>query len=225
MNEPTFRETLNVAVSVTSNGTTASVDGGNVKGLELDLNLHGFSGEVRIWVLSGPGEDDYFELVTAADLLYIDLKLAKALYNIAAPPDPMKVSGLVTRRRIREVSSEDLSGNPILYREYTLAFCDTAKALWSQHRPSTVYSKVSLEKVIKENTPTGIASDLSWSALKTTRPMVCLALGEDQASFYDFLFWIADKENGHIWHDYTSQTFTIAQGKPNAGTSAEFAPG
>ncbi|MEN9581466.1 MAG: hypothetical protein RJA70_4475, partial [Pseudomonadota bacterium] len=46
-----------------------------------------------------------------------------------------------------------------------------------------------------------------------------------QASFYDFLFWIADKENGHIWHDYTSQTFTIAQGKPNAGTSAEFAPG
>jgi hypothetical protein len=220
-----FVESLNVTVTLTSAGTSASVDGGNIKELQFDLLLHGFRGRVRIWVIADGGGDELFSLVTADDLLGVELTIAKTLYNISPAPAPLSVRATVTRRGLRELPSADVQGNPILYREYDLEFRDAAQALWSQHRPSAVYAKSTLEKVLQENTPAGVSTQLSWSGLRKTREIICLGLGEDAASFYDFLFWRADAEYGHIWYDYDAQKLVFDDAKPSLGQAEEFAFG
>ena len=224
MPPPTFLEILNAKVTLTANGQSGSVDGGNIKELSLDLSLHGFCGRVRIWIIAEDDEDFLYPLVLGADVLAIELKLAKSLYSIAPAPDPLVLSGLVTLRRLRELPSPDLKGNPVLYREYELDFQDAAQAMWTEHRPCAVYAKTSLEKVIKQNTPSAVSAKLEWSALKRTRGILCLGLGVESASFYDFLFWLADREFGHICYDYGAQQLVIGGAKPSSGAVA-FVPG
>lgn len=225
MDKASFFESLNVSVSLTANGTAASVDGGNIKQLELELQLYGFRGMVRIWVIAQDGEDALYPLVAGSDLLTVHLEMAKALYNTSPAPDPLVIDGVVVLRRLREVPSADLGGNPVLYREYELDFEDAAHALWSHHRPSVVYAKSTLQDVLKENTPKDVATRLLWSGLKKTRGIVCLGLGDDVASFHDFLFWIADREKGHIWYDYAAQCLVIDDIKPSVGSAEELVPG
>lgn len=219
-----FAESLNVSVTLTANGRSASVDGGNVKELSLDLLLHGFSGRVRTWVVAADGEDLLYPLILGSEMLAIELRIAKSLYEIAPEPDPLVLSALVTVRRLREIPSPNLSGNPVLYREYELDFLDAPQALWTEHRPCAVYARTSLEKVIKENTPSAVSTKLEWSALKRVRGILCLGLGVETASFYDFLFWLADRESGHICYDYGAQQLLVGSAKP-ISTAETFVPG
>lgn len=222
---PTFVESLRLAVTVSADGISANVDGGNVKQLDLELRLYGFRGTVRIWVLAESGRDALYPLVSGADLLRIQLTASKALYKVNPNPAPLSLDGIVTLRRLREIPSADLDGNPVLYREYELDFEDAAQALWSQHRPSTIYAKTTLKEVLKEHTPKDVATQLRWSGLTKTRGIVCLGLGDDAASFYDFLFWIADREHGHIWYDYAAQRLVIDNAKPSIGSASALALG
>ncbi len=209
-------------VSVDSEGSGASVDGGNVKELWLDLQSHGFAGEVRIWVVAERGEDELFAPVTADAPLSIELVVGKALYNAKTAPEPLRLGGWVTERRVREVPSEGVAASPIRYREYTLGFCDAPRAMWSQHRPSVVYANTTLAKVIEDNLPTGVKLDLSWPRLAARRPMICLGLGEDEASFYDLLMWLCDREAGHVGYDYDEQRLCLGAAKVDLGRPEDF---
>lgn len=220
-----FNDTLKVQVTITSGEISASVDGGNVKHLWLDLKSHGHDGEVHIWCVVQDDHDDYFALVTANDLLEIEVTVAKNLYDVSSTPAPLKVRGIVTSRGLREIASNAEVGKPALYREYVLTFTDHAQALWGEHRPSVVYSKVKLQKVFQENTSSKISVDLGWSALQTTRPIVCLGLGDDRASFYDFAFWLADNEYGHVWYDYAAQKLVFGDAKPSGGETVAIGQG
>lgn len=218
-----FRETLSIALTLSDGTESASADGGNVKALRLSLDAFGFEGMLRLWVLAEA--DAFFPLVCGSALLELELSVAKALYTTDPAPEPLALHALVTERKLREIASADVTGNPILYREYSFELCDAARALWSQHRPCAVYAKTSLAKVLAEHTPPEIAIESSWPALQRTRPMLCLALGADRASFYDFVFWIAETEQGHLWYDYAKQALSFAAGKPNLGACQELAFG
>ncbi len=220
-----FNDTLKVQVTLTSGETSAHVDGGNVKHVRLDLKSYGHDGEVRIWCVVQDGQDDFFALVTKPDLLEIEVSVAKNLYDVTSIPTPLEVRGVVTSRSMREIASKEETGKPALYREYLLAFADPAQALWGDHRPSVIYSKTKLQKVFQENTPSKVSVETGWSALQTTRPIVCLGLGNDSASFYDFAFWLADNEYGHVWYDYTAQKLVFGDDKPNGGETVAIGAG
>jgi hypothetical protein len=150
------------------------------------------------------------------------LKLEKELCSLSPAPAPLTLTGYVTARSIREVTGAGLKGSPMLFREYALEFCDAARAFWSHHRPCAVYAKASLDRVIKENTPSKVNVTSTWTLGQRVRPLLCLGLGADEASFYDWLFWRADVEYGHVWYDYSKQCLVLDSGKPRAGTTQEF---
>jgi hypothetical protein len=219
-----FLETLHVGITLTAGTASAHADGGNVKELALSLKLFGFSGSIRIWVDVAAG-DDFFTPVCSPALLSVELEIGKALYKVSPAPDPLVLHAIVTARHMREITSDDMTGNPILYREYAFEFWDAARALWSQHHPCAVYAKATLAKVVAENTPEALGLRATWPALSTTRPMLCLGLGVDTASFYDFMFWIAHAEGGHIWYDYQKQDLVIDAVKPSVGARQDLAFG
>jgi hypothetical protein len=212
----TFRESLNTSVAFSSEGGTASADGGNIKALELRLLSYGFAAKVRIWVIAEEGEDSLFPIVCCSTPVEVELTLAKALYNTSPVPKPLLLCGLLTARRLREVAAPDLKGSPILYREYELEFCDVACALWTQHRPCAVFAKTSVDTVVRENTPSKLLVKSQWAIGKRVRPTICLGLGMDQASFYDWIFWLADREYGHIWYDYGTRNLILDDAKPRS---------
>ena len=212
----TFREVLSATATLRLDDASASADGGNIKEIELTLSSYGFTGRLRLWVVAGSA-DAFFALVTSAGLLQLELRLCKSLYRVSATPDPLTVSGVVVARHMREVAVPDVSGSPVLYREYTFEFCDAARALWSEHRPCVVYAKTSIDTLISQHTPSPVTVRSAWSIGKRVRPLICLGLGVDQASFYDFVFWLADSEYGHVWYDYAKQALVLDSAKPNVG--------
>src|SRR5690349_19257135 len=141
-----FLETLHIGITLTAGSQSAHADGGNVKQFTLSSKLFGFSGSIRIWVDVAAG-DDFFAPVCSTALLSLELELGKALYKVNPAPPPLVLAALVTARQMREITSDDVTGNPILYREYTFEFQDAARALWSQHHPCAVYAKATLGKV------------------------------------------------------------------------------
>lgn len=219
-----FLETLHVGITLTAGSQSAHADGGNVKEFSLSAKLYGFSGSIRIWVDVAAG-DDFFAPVCSSALLSLELEIGKALYKVNPAPEPLVLAALVTARQMREITSDDVTGNPILYREYTFEFQDAARALWSQHHPCAVYAKATLAKVLAENTPELLGLRATWPALSTLRPMLCLGLGVEPASFYDFVFWIAHAEGGHVWYDYAKQDLVIDAQKPSVGARQDLAFG
>jgi hypothetical protein len=213
----TFREVLSGLVTLRLEGASASSDGGTLKEFDLRLSSYGFTGKVRVWIVAENAEDEFLALVSSPGLLQIELRLAKSLYRVSPVPGPLALAGIVRARHLREVAVPDVSGSPVLYREYSFEFCDAAQALWSEHRPCGVYAKTSIDSLVKQHTPSPLSLRSAWSLGKRVRPMVCLGLGEDDASFYDFVFWLADAECGHVWYDYAKQALVLDSAKASIG--------
>ncbi len=210
-----FTDALSIELSLPGLLGSTSVPGGNIKQLSLDLQPYGFTGRVVFWMPADSSEgSDVHKRVIDPDLLEISLKIAKRHYMVDSPPSPLACKGVVTARSFVEITSRDVLGSPVLFREYTLEIADGARALWSQHRPTVVYAKTALEKVIQEHAVSPVPVKLSWSAAKGKRGIICLALGEDVASFYDFVCWMADEEQGHFTYDYGKAMFNFADKKP-----------
>jgi hypothetical protein len=215
--DPTlFTDSLVVTLAFPGLLGDASVPGANVKQLALELRPWGFSGEVTFWM---PAADDDGKAVHGRvmdqDLLEFELTLAKRHY-LEDTPSPVSIKGVVTARSFTEIAAMDVVGQPVLFRRYTLALADAAAALWSQHRPTDVYARVALEAVIGEHTPSQVPLKIGWAALKAKRPVICLALGEDEASFYDFVCWFTALEQGHFTYDYGKRMFRFTDKKASA---------
>lgn len=217
----TFDDSLRVEVTLSAGERSSKVTGGQVKALELELHSHGHEGQVTFWCEAEGDADTCWSMMISSELLEVEVRVSKARYDVNPAPDPIVVQGVVVERRLREVPSAHAKGKSVLLREYVIAFCDAARALWTEHYPTCVYSQVKLEKVFKEHTSPKIRVDLGWSALGTTRALVCLGLGDDDASFYDFTFWLADREYGHVWYDYSTQKLVFADSKPALQPSVE----
>jgi hypothetical protein len=216
----TFLESLVVDLKVAG----VQVPGANVKRLELHMLPYGFSGTVEFWLRGDPAADpsaSLHETIIGTDSLTIELAVSK-LHYLGEKTAPLQIAGLVGSRSFGEIVGTGVATHPILFRRYRLTFTDPACALWSQHRPSIVYGKTALEAVLAEHTPSSIALTKSWSVLRTKRPIVCLALGEDSASFYDWLAWFVDTSDGHFVYDYEGASYGLADEKPAARSPASW---
>src|SRR5262249_2097457 len=96
--------------------------------------------------------------------------------------------GYVTERRLSESTSEDVTGQPMVDRLYTIRFFDPAQAFWRQHRPLDLQVQSSVKDVLDLHKAQGIELTYDWPRIEEVKDIVCVGLGgESEASFYDFV--------------------------------------
>jgi hypothetical protein len=215
-----FQDTLKITLELTTGDETLSIPGGNVKAFEVNLLAYGFRGMAEFWVSGVTQQDAVLPQLTAPDPIQARLSIEGVL-NLPDPaPDPLVVTGLVVDRAITERTFEGLRGEPVLLRQYTIHFEDPGSVLWRQHFPNQLVADATLEDVIKQHLVEGISLSTAWDPLKSEKPMICLGLGEARVSFYDFLVWVVEKENGVFAYDYDQKSYFLSGGKPGEGEAA-----
>ncbi|MCK5797009.1 MAG: hypothetical protein KAI47_07500 [Deltaproteobacteria bacterium] len=209
-----FVDKLTIDLEIITSGERISVATGDVKRLDLTLEPWGFRGEVEIWMWGEtPADDPFLPYFASHDP--VEVALAVALPE--TPEEILKVQGLVSDRRLEEQSFRKASRAPILVRRYTLSFEDRGAALWREHFPSVLETDVTLKEEIARQLPEGVRIDLSWDVLARRRGMLCLALGAQGPSFYDFLLWLVDRFDGVFAYDYLNQRYLLDGGKSMQG--------
>jgi hypothetical protein len=207
-----FVESLCLPLVLHTAAAALPIAGGNVKHLALALEPWGFAGEVTFWIEVAPDDAIHPAVIDPAPL-ELEITVAKARY-LGTVPEPIRVRGAVTWRAVTEVAGNDVGGSPILYRRYRLGFVDRARAAWSEHRPTAVYVDRSLASILGEHLVAGVTVEATWPELTRKRPLVCLGLGEDDASFHDLIVWLAATRGGHLGIDYASGGYWLAARKP-----------
>ncbi len=208
-----FEEALAPTLSIRCAGVATSVPGANLKRIALDLFAYGFAGEVLFWVRADAAGEALHAVIVGAAPLEVDLTVAKARY-MGEPPAPVSLRGAVSARRFTELVSEDVSGSPVLFRRYRLGFVDPARAAWSAHHPTLVSAGASVADVIAAQLVGELQCAVTWPELERKRGLVCLGLGEDEASFHDFVAWLAESGGGHFFFDYAEKVYQLAGSKP-----------
>jgi len=219
-------DSLKISLQLTISNQVFQIPGGNIKNYRLNLFSYGFDGELDFWLSSGTGKDDLFRKFVKPDLIEVRISVL-GVHNLPSPePDPLVIRGVVTDKSVREVSYKEVSGAPVLQRNYRISFQDTPQVLWKQHFPTELYTEKSIADILEANAAEGISLKLAWDKIKRKPAMICLGLGSDlnAASFYDFVIWYAAEHNGTVFYDYKTQTLTLSDKKSKNKTTVSFHP-
>jgi hypothetical protein len=214
-----FEEALACTLTVWCAGASTAVPGANIKRLRLDLAPHGYGGEVTFWVRTDAAGEALHQVLVGDAPIELELGVAKARY-LGKPPPPLGVRGAVIARRFVELTTDDMTGKPVRFRRYCMSLVDPARAAWSQHHPTAVFADKSLADVIKAQLVGEMTLEVAWPELAQQRPLVCLGLGEDDASFHDFVAWWTASRGGHFYLDYARRGYHLADRKPRVGEPA-----
>lgn len=220
MSDGRFQEELACTLTVWCEGKPTPVPGANVKRLDLALAPHGFTGEVTFWVRADEAGEALHEALAGDAPLELELGVARARYLVAPPPPPLAVRGAVIARRFLELVTDDLAGRPVRFRRYRMTLADPARAAWSVHHPTRVFAGESLADVIRKQLAGEMLLEIAWPELARRRALVCLGLGEDDASFHDFVAWLAASHAGHFYLDYARRRYHLADRKPRVAAPA-----
>ncbi|WP_437720385.1 hypothetical protein [Sorangium sp. So ce861] len=220
-----FVDRLTATLTLTIGGQAFSIPAGDLKRLELDLAPHGFSGSAEFWLVSvaAEAEDELFARFVARDAIEISLTVARTFDEVEEEASPLTLKGLVTEKSAVERAFSDVAGEPVLQRRYGVRFADRAAALWREHRPTALYVDKTFKELVAANTPAGVTVECPWPAASTKRPVLSLGLGADgnDASFYDFLFWLLHRENAALTYDAAADKYALVAEKPSDGDVEE----
>jgi hypothetical protein len=219
MAERGFEDDLACTLAVWSNGASTAVPGANVKRLQLSLAPHGFRGEIAFWVRADEAGETLHQVLIGDAPIELAIGVARARY-LGTPPPPLAVRGAVIARRFLELTTDDMAGRPVRFRRYAMELVDPARAAWSVHHPTAVATDKSLADVIRAQLVGEMALDVAWPELAQKRAMIGLGLGEDDASFHDFVLWTAASRAGHFLLDYATRKYQLADGKPRVAQPA-----
>lgn len=219
-----FFDMLEATLTLTIAGSATKITGGNLKKFDLEFTPWGYTGSAEWWIVctASASEDTLFAQFAGKDVIAVELSLARELPEIASDadeqPTALVLKGLVTEKGVLERSVGDVANAPVLQRRYTIRFADRGAVLWSQHRPSALYVDKTLKDLIEDNKPEGVNIDHAWAASSATHPVLSLGLGvaTNDATYYDFLFWLFDKLNVGFYYDIAGDKYQIADAKPTS---------
>lgn len=219
-----FFDRLEATLALTIAGTATTIAAGNLKKLELELTPWGYSGFAEWWSIgvTSASEDKLFATFVEKDIISVELSLARAFTELGESleetPAALVVKGLVVEKRVVERSFSGVEGNPTLQRRYSIRFGDRGAVLWAQHRPSALYVDKTLKDLIEANKPDGVNIEHAWSASSAAHPVLSLGLGgaTNDATYYDFLFWLFDKLSVGFFYDPAADNYKIADAKPTS---------
>jgi hypothetical protein len=225
-----FTERLQVALTLTIEGTVYRIAGGDVKRVELELSNHGWSGLLEFWVAQdlaagGYEPDGLFAAFRSPDLIEVSVVI-RTVYDspeLLGAPDVVAVRGIVGEKSLQERSVVGGDGIPVPYRGYRIRCGDAAATLWRQHFPCALYTGKSLVEVIDAEKGEKVRVDYDWEELETTLPLLFLGLDPtaQSASFYDFVLWTVDARGGVWSYDYDTQSLRITGVKDQEGEATE----
>jgi hypothetical protein len=224
----TFTGELTISLSLTISGKTYKITPGNIKSLELNLYAYGFNSSIGFVVSSEKTSDDLFAPLSQNDLIVLSLTVGAYDTFTADVVTPLSLTGLVSRRAYSEqtLSTVLKTQDQMLYRHYRLEFADPAQVLWKQHFPCDLLTDSTLQALITAHAPTQISLQYDWDVLKVQHPVLALALGSpgNQASFYDYLLWLVDSQNGVFTYDIVKNQYTLSGAKSQDGTAQALDP-
>lgn len=225
MTATSFIDRLAVKLKLTIAGVEHAIPGGAVKRVELDLEPHGFAGMIEFVLQDDAAHGGGFtdELWTtflspAPAEIQIELTAVHDQAEAQQSPEPLVLTGLVTRRSLVELQVRRLD-RPILARRYRVWLADPARHLWTQHFPCQLYTQRSLAQVIEEHVGDKITIRFDWAELDETRPLLFVHLPvEHGASFHDFIVWYADRRGGYFSYDYAAAGYVLCAERDPSGT-------
>jgi hypothetical protein len=220
-----FSETLQVELELAIERLLFRLSGASIKNFQVSLYSYGFEAKVDFTISADVGPDKLFPFFTRLDPIQARFSI-RGVHNLPTPkPEPLVVKGLVTWKSLREVVVEEVKGQPVLLRHYTIHFQDSAQVLWRQHFPTALYADDTMEDVIKMQVAKGVSLRMDWGVLGKEKAMICLSLGaaSNGASFYDFLLWYLTLENGVLTYDSQENTYNLSDKKESRGKEVSFA--
>lgn len=219
-----FTDDLAITLALTIAGQKYTIPAGDVKSLELSLHSYGFNGKISFVVAVEGSTDKLFTPITTKnDLIELSLQVKSFVKHSKTASIPLKLSGLVTMRSFSEQTLTNIlpSQALMLNRHYHLVFADPAQVLWKQHYPYDLLVDSSLKTLITAHTSAKIKLKYDWSVLETVHPVLSLSLGAagSRTSFYDFLLWLVDSQNGVFSYDIATNQYSLTASKSSAGTA------
>ncbi len=195
--------------------TPVEVPGGNIERFRADVAPWGFEAEVAFWFDVAQTEDPLFDVFTGTKLIHATLTAQEFRAREGVRIEPIVVQGPVAEKALREIVDSRVEGRPVLLRRYTVRFADPARVLWRQHFPCAVLADASLHDLIEGQNVDGVKLRFEWDALETKHRMLCLPLGDEknEASFYDFVWWLVAAENGVLSYDGKANAYTFRKEK------------
>ena len=223
-----FVDNIQATLTLTVNGSAYDVPGGNITYLDLDVQPWGFEGTVSFLVPAYPQTDALYTPFQAASSIPIVLTVGPGNMSQESSVVPMTLNGTVCSRSFEEVMSNLDSGsivqsNPVLYRLYTVKFQDPLKFFWSQHYPQILYTNTTYQTVISAQATSAFTVTYNWTFLTSTQAQVLVNTGINvpdgkPRSFYDFLIWLVDQNNGYFYYNYSTPGYAIAGALPTASS-------
>ena len=223
-----FQDNIQATLTLTVNGSAYSVPGGNITHLDLDIQPWGFEGTVSFLVVAYPQTDALYTPFQAATAIPISMTVGPGNMSQQSNVVPMTLNGTVVTRSFEEVMSNLDNGtvvqsNPVLYRIYTISFQDPLRFFWSPHSPHPLYTNTTYQSVISAQVTSAFTLTYNWSFLTATQAQVLVNTGINvpngkPSSFYDFLIWLVDQNNGYFYYNYASPGYVIAGALPAAQT-------
>ncbi len=218
-----FNDLLQATLTLLCGEETHSIPGGSIETIRIEAHIYGFEGEISFWVSSEGVEDTVFPTFTGSAVILASLEIANGNIALAGgTPTPVAFTGYVTKRSIRETTSADIDGEPMIERCYTLSWADAARVYWSEHRPISLYANTTLKHAISQQAVEGVTIDYDWTTLDLPREIVCLGLGMAQpASFYDFVIGLVSDLTGVFEFDYATNGYRLGAEKTPAKSVGE----
>ena len=217
-----FKEKLKLELTLTLAGKSFSIPGGQVKHVSVRVTPTGFTASVTFWTSLEKKDAPLFTAFSKPDLLQMRLSVAALDHTANPPPAPLVLQGLARSRRVFAETHGSTKGTERVFRRYTVEFADAAQVLWRQHRPIELHTDMSVAELIDAH-KASLQLTQDWAVMRQKLPMLCVALGADapEVSFYDFVLWYVDTNNGVFSYDVQKNEYLLADSKPSSGTAGK----
>lgn len=209
-----FTDRLKLSLTLTIGKDAFTIPGGAVRELSVDAQPWGYEASTTFLVSSEQEEDKVFPRFITKDLARATLAMRRVRDDGPDETLVFTVTGYVTAKRVSEVIGESMQGLPVVLRRYTVWFKDVARAFWTQHHPIELYVDTSPGEVLQAHTVQGMTLTGDWVKLLEKQDVLCLGLrGDGGPSFYDFVAWWVDRNDGVFEYDVAADAYRIADTK------------
>jgi len=221
-----FPARLTLGLTVTIDGSPFVIKPGDVKSFDLHMTSWGWDGQLEFIVVDdktvgGPEQDKMREKFIGPKLIEVSLDVASAYSNNAPTLRPaVTLKGIGHERSVQEIQQQnELADNGISMRRYSLRVTDPMRGLWGQHFPSVLYADKTMKSVFDEHKGDKINLAYDFPPLDETRPIIFVGLdpANGVSSFYDYVMWFVDRNNGVLTYDIASNTYNIRAAKKDVG--------
>jgi hypothetical protein len=223
-------DALRIDLTIKCGSDSVKIPTGSVTNWKVDLTPYGYECRVSFWRAFDHGTDAVFDFFVKPDPVSITFSVQSEDNPGDAEIVPLTLEGLVTDKSVYEVVENSMKSMDIYQRHYELVFKDTGQVLFKQHYPVKLLANSTLKSLLTEAmTIEGITLNFDWPFLDEKRTVALIACSKSKTdlsvSFYDWIFWLADTYNGHVYFDYSDQSYSIKSAKKeNAGDAVSLRP-